>query len=127
MRLPLPPHWPLASVEAPAGAVTTWRTTLSAAPPEGPVRVTVRIAGAPSSDVRLAGAGPDLGGWSPEAAPRVGPEATTLSLAAGRLYAMKLVARPDARTNIWESRPNRYLYVPGPAPLDVTMTWEEGA
>lgn len=119
--LALPPHWPLQALEAPALAVTSWRTQRLSPPPEELVPVTFQVEGAPADDVRLAGADPMLGGWSPDRAPRLAD--TTLALAPGRLYAMKLVARPPGGAPLWESRANRYLFVPGPGPMHVTLIW----
>ena len=127
VRLNLPPHLGLAAVEAEPGAVTTFRTVLVSPPAAAPVKVALRVTGAPPGDVRLAGAGLDFGGWDPSRAPKIGPTATTLTLAPGRLFAMKLVALSPTAPPRWEAGPNRYLFVSGDGPMRVTLAWEEGA
>jgi cyclomaltodextrinase len=127
VRLHLGPHLGLTAIEAAPRAVTTFRTTLLSPPTDSPVEVALRVTGAPPGDLRLAGAGPIFGGWDPRQAPQVGAAPTTLSLAPGRLFALKLVAlSPDAPPR-WEAGPNRYLFVSGAGPMAVTLAWEEGA
>jgi len=92
------------------------------APPErgGVVRVVARVAGVDLGDeVRVVGAGPELGHWRPAEAPRAeardGGEAgireATLTLPRGLLYELKLVRVDASGEATWEPGVNRILFI----------------
>ncbi len=61
----------------------------------------------------VVGSGPELGGWNPEKAPAVeaGRSHVNLSLPTGAAYELKLVVRRKSGELIWETGPNRTLFV----------------
>jgi hypothetical protein len=91
-------------------------------------RVEIRITPA-EQDLYIAGSGPELGHWTPEAA--VGPcrpdgDSCVLSvnLPVGLVFGYKLLAR-GAQIR-WQPGPNRYLHVPqGKGVLRLEVSWDE--
>ncbi len=95
--------------------------------PTGPARpVRVAVAGAPEGELRLVGAGPELGNWDPAQAPvlaRTGAPGT-VALPTGTVAAAKPVVRTAAGW-AWAPGPDRVIAVgPGTGPLDWARDWE---
>ncbi len=63
--------------------------------------------------ILVVGSGPELGGWNPSKAPGVpaGQSHIQLLLPAGAAYELKLVVRRKTGELIWETGPNRTLFV----------------
>ncbi len=81
------------------------------------------------TQVVVAGLGPSLGHWRPEAGVVLSAQGPThegsSTLPASAVYELKLATR-DAGATRWETRPNRYLFVPeGEHPLLVELVWNQ--
>ncbi len=71
--------------------------------------------------LHVVGSGPELGEWSPMAAPRSDAD---LDLPVGGLWAYKLVVRDPVTGPRWESGENRHIFVrPGDQPEILELTW----
>jgi len=72
----------------------------------------------------VAGAGPELGAWRPESAPRLVNGQLELKLPTSSVYEFKFLVRHADGKIEWESRDDRFLFVPpGDGPLRVEATW----
>jgi len=123
IRLPALKNLGLPSIEAPPMSVTRRHFDATRPPSSDPVSVTIVVKARPAGAVRLVGATPQLGAWSPDRAPASEDGTFHLKLAPGRLYAVKLVSTPPDAPPRWEKRQNRYLFIAGETTL--TLTWEE--
>ncbi|MBS2031343.1 MAG: glycosyl hydrolase [Deltaproteobacteria bacterium] len=107
------------------GHVTTEKRATIVQP--GARSVELSLARAPEQGgdtVLVAGAGPELGAWKPEAAPHLVGHALALRLPAASVYEFKFVVRHADGKVEWESRDDRFLFVPpGDGPLRVEATW----
>jgi hypothetical protein len=92
--------------------------------PPSPRRVMFHLAGAKSPDAVLVGAGPELGSWKPEAAPGLINGSLNIELPSAAVYEFKFATRGPGGKAEWESRADRFLFVPpGTEPLRVEATW----
>jgi glycosidase len=71
------------------------------------------ITGQSFADLRLVGAGPELGNWDPAKAPRFDGNHLELKVPVGVALAYKLVAFAPGGGATWEGQGNRYLHVTG--------------
>jgi len=101
---------------------------LSPVPGARLVHFSVQPQNLPKGELYLTGLGTELGNWQPpQASGPLRPEAetliTTLNLPVGGLYEYKLLIKNHTEIT-YESRPNRYLFVPpGEGELVVTLAW----
>lgn len=87
-------------------------------------QVQLAVHGAPGGSLSAVGAGPELGAWNPDhGAPATSSE-VDVTLPTASVFELKLVVRhPDGKLE-WESRDDRFLFVPpGDGPLRVEATW----
>ena len=90
----------------------------------GARRVEFHLTGAKSGQAMLVGAGPELGAWKPEAAPKLTGGALAVELPSAAVYEFKFAVRDAAGKTEWESREDRFLFVPpGTGPVRVDATW----
>lgn len=92
---------------------------------DAPLRdVQLILRGAPRGAVRAVGAGPELGAWNPAHGAEVENSRVALSLPSEAVYEFKFVVRhPDGKVE-WESRDDRFLFVPpGDSTLHLEARW----
>jgi glycosidase len=83
------------------------------------VELQVTAAGAPSGELRLVGAGPELGDWRPKHGLSM---PTTLRVRPGDVLQMKLVVVNVDGAASWEARSDRFVLV-GDADQDLDLVW----
>ena len=97
----------------PAETPAPWSEFLGPSPL---VTVEITVEDPPSGELRLVGAPPEFGAWTPSDAPvfEATPEGRArirVQLPAGEAAAFKLVALDDTGNATWEPRSDRYLHV----------------
>jgi glycosidase len=120
-RLPSAPTAILGSAEFEAGQLSVPARRVGVAViadagisrPQGQATLEFIIDGQSFADLRLVGAGPELGHWDPEKAPRFDGNRLELTVPVGVALAYKLVAFAPGGGARWEGQGNRYLHVTG--------------